>query len=188
MNEMKVNSDVTQLLSSWNKGEVDALHELSPLVNAQLHQLAVTFMNRENRNHTLQATALVNEAFIKLSGAKVEWKNQVHFIAVAAKIMRRVLVDHAKAKKSQKRHTEGEKLNIDSIPELSNDSMLLEDIVMVDELLEKLAEFDQRASQVLEFSIFGGLSNPEIAKTMNVSLSTVERELRIAKAWVNKSR
>lgn len=181
------NSDVTQLLSKWKLGEVGALQELTPLVNAQLHQLAVQFMNKESHNHTLQATALVNEAFIKLSGAKVDWQNQVHFIAVAAKIMRRILVDHAKAKCSQKRSS-GLKLSLEIESNVADETMLLEDIVIVDELLEKLAIFDHRASQVLEFSIFGGLSNPEIAKTMKLSLSTIERELRVAKAWVNKSR
>ena len=179
-------SDITQLLSHWNSGKAGALEELTPMVNAQLHQLAVQFMNKERHNHTLQATALVNEAFIKLSGSEVDWQNQVHFIAVAAKIMRRILVDHAKAKNAQKRVAQITPL--DNGIDIRDDSILIEDIVAVDELMDKLAEFDQRASQILELSIFGGLSNPEIATTIDVSLSTVERDIRVAKAWINKSR
>ncbi len=181
-------ADITQLLTDWHDGNVNALDELTPIVNEQMHQLAAQFMQKESQNHTLQATALVNEAFIKLAGAgaSVDWKNNSHFIAVAAKIMRRILVDHAKSKNSEKRKTNKNVLPFDDL--IVDENRRLEDIIIINDLMEKLGEFDGRASEMLELSLFGGLSYTEIAESHNVSLSTVERDIRIAKAWINKQR
>lgn len=177
---------VTQLLNNWRKGEALALEKLTPIVNDELHRLASQYMRKEANNHTLQATALVNEAFIKLIGSDIDWQNKRHFMAMTCRIMRNILVDHAKAKNTIKRQTNKNVLPLDE--SLCDSQNALENIVMLDQLLKQLEQFDVRASRMLELTLFGGLTNAEVADAMQVSLSTVEREIRIAKAWLNNQR
>ncbi|WP_444997596.1 ECF-type sigma factor [Aliikangiella sp. IMCC44359] len=186
MKNNQSNLQVTQLLNNWRKGEALALEQLTPIVNDELHRLASQYMQKEANNHTLQATALVNEAFIKLIGSDIDWKNKLHFMAMASRIMRNILVDHAKAKNTIKRQTNKNALSFDE--SLCTPQSDLENIVMLDQLLNQLEKFDVRASKMLELTLFGGLTNNEVADAMQVSLSTVEREIRIAKAWLNNQR
>lgn len=179
-------NDVTQLLHDWRQGREEAIHQLLEIIHQELHQLASQHMRSERPDHTLQATALVNEAFVRLMGADVDWHDRQHFMAMASKMMRRVLVDHAKAKNAHKRQAQSGAMTFDE--GLCVDPHNFEDVLLADDLLQKLAAFDERASRMLEMSIFGGLSQPDIAAVEEVSLSTVERELRVAKAWVNQQR
>ncbi len=181
-----MDGNVTQLLNDWQKGGESALHQLMDVVHDELHRLASRHMRSERHNHTLQATALVNEAVVRLMGANVNWNDRQHFMAIASKMMRRVLVDHAKAKNAEKRQAEAGAVSIDDA--IVVDPENFEDVLVVDDLLTKLAAFDERASRVLELSLFGGVSHPDIAALEGVSLSTVERELRVAKAWINQHR
>lgn len=181
-----MDKNVTQLLSDWQDGRETALHQLLDIVHDELHRLASRHMRNERQNHTLQATALVNEAVVRLLGADVDWSDRQHFMAIASKMMRRVLVDHAKAKNAGKRQAQSEAMSFDEA--IVVDPSSFEDVLMVDDLLTKLGEFDERAARVLEMSLFGGLSHPDIAAIESVSVSTVERELRVAKAWVNQQR
>ena len=186
---MGINPDihqVTRLLNKWHQGDGAALKQLTPYINEELHRLAVQYMQKESAHHTLQATALVNEAFIKLSGIDGVWQDKLHFTAIASKIMRNILVDHAKSKNAAKRKMNKDALAFDD--QLHTDNKRLEDIIIIDELLVKLFEFDQRASEMMELTLFGGLTNPEVAETMQVSLATVERELRSARAWIDQHR
>jgi RNA polymerase sigma factor (TIGR02999 family) len=174
-------SQVTQLLIDWRAGEEQALNRLLPLVQDNLHQLAGKFMRSENAGHTLQATALVNEAFLRLVDAKVTWQNRAHFIAIAAKTMRRILVDHAKAKRRDKRGGDAVHVTLHDTRIGSNNEP---DILDLEEVLTRLAEFDERKAQVIELSFFGGLTYDEIAEVLEISAATVDRELRFAKAWL----
>jgi len=186
MGEISNKQQITRLLNDWRNGQDFALEQLTPIINQELHRLAVQHMQKESNYHTLQATALVNEAFIKLAGVSNEWKDKLHFIAMASRIMRNILVDYAKSKNSIKRKTNKDALPFDE--ELYANDKQLEDMIIVDDLLGKLAKFDERSSTMLELTLFGGLTNNETAETMQVSLTTVERELRTARAWIDQHR
>ncbi len=186
MTYIPIDNDVTQLLDEWHQGNKQALDKLTPVVHEELHRLAVQFMQKETDNHTLQATALVNEAFIKLAGIDIKWQDKVHFISMAARIMRNILVDHAKSKNAHKRQTN--KNSIEFNDEIYANNSSLEELITIDELLDKLCIFDERASKIVELTLFGGLTQPEISELLQLSISTVERELRIARAWINKHR
>ena len=174
-------SKITRLLLDWRSGENQALGELLPMVQDNLRQLAGKYMRAENAGHTLQATALVNEAFLRLVDVKVTWQNRAHFIAIAARTMRRILVDHAKAKHREKRGGDAIKVTLhDTRIGHSNEP----DILDLEEVLTKLAAFDERKSQVIELNFFGGLTYDEIAEVLDISAATVDRELRFAKAWL----
>lgn len=176
--------NVTQLLLDWRSGKQEALDSLMPFVYDELRRLAAHYMRKERREHTLQPTALVNEAYIRLVDMKVSWQDRAHFFAVAARLMRRLLVDHARAHQREKRKSAGPTISLDEGIEVSfePDSKLL----AVDEALTKLAEFDQRKAELLELRFFGGLSNEEVAEALGVSRATVQRELRLAKAWLSR--
>ena len=177
-------TNVTQLLLDWRSGKLEALDYLMPFVYDELRRLAAHYMRKERREHTLQPTALVNEAYIRLVDMKVSWQDRTHFFAVAARLMRRLLVDHARAHQREKRKSEGPTISLDEGIEVSfePDSKLL----AVDEALTKLAEFDRRKSELLELRFFGGLSNEEVAEALGISRATVQRELRLAKAWLSR--
>ena len=181
MSSMPV-TNVTQLLLEWRGGNQAALDQLMPLVYDELRRLAQHYMKAERPEHTLQATALVNEAYLRMIDMKVSWQDRAHFFAVAARLMRRMLVDHARAQHRAKRES-GPKISLDDAGEVPCDA--IGGLVSLDEALTQLATFDQRKSEIVELHFFGGLSNEEVAEALGISRATVQRELRMAKAWLN---
>jgi RNA polymerase sigma factor (TIGR02999 family) len=174
--------EVTQLLKAWCGGDARALQELVPLVESELRRLARRYLGREAGGNTLQPTALVNEAYLRLIDWKgVEWQNRAHFYAVAAKIMRRVLVNHALARGRQKRG--GSALAV-SLTEAGAKTDRAADVVALDEALQMLATLDDRKSQVVELRFFGGLSAEETAQVLGISPRTVHREWDLARSWL----
>ena len=174
---------VTQLLLEWRRGDAEALDRLMPLVYNELRWLAGHYLRSERPEHTLQATALVNEAYLRLVDMNVSWQDRAHFFAVAARLMRRLLVDHARAHHRVKRESGGPKISLDDAAEVSMQPAA--DIVALDEALKRLASFDTRKTEIVELHFFGGLSNEEVAEALGISRATVQRELRLAKAWLN---
>lgn len=175
--------DVTGLLVDWSNGDAQALEKLAPLVYDELHRLASRYMRHERSDHTLQATALVHEAFVRMvDQQRVHWRGTLHFTALAAQMMRRILVDHARGHKTEKRGGEARRVSLDETPELAADRAT--DVVELDEALEELAAFDPDLSKVVELRFFGGLGNDEIAEYLEISVPTVVRRWRMAKAWL----
>ncbi len=175
---------VTHLLRAWSDGDPQALEHLLPLVEAELRRLARGYMSRERREHTLQPTALINEAFIRLADAKsVRWQDRAHFFGISAKLMRRVLVDHARIPwLSETGRPSGEDLAGRTVSIPAPEPPL--DIVALDLALEALASKDERKSRVVELRFFGGLSVEETAEVLHVSPDTVKRDWRMAKLWL----
>lgn len=173
-------SEVTSLLHEWRGGNNEAFDQLMPLVYDELRRLARHFMRCERPEHTLQATALVNEAFIRLTDVQVPWKDRGHFFAVFARLMRRLLVDHARSNRRVKR--EAHKVSLDEAREISTKPAL--DLVALDQALTRFATFDARKAEIVELHFFGGLSNEEVADALGISRATVQRDLRLAKAWL----
>ena len=174
---------VTHLLRAWSDGDPQALEHLLPLVEAELRRLARGYMSRERREHTLQPTALINEAFIRLAGAKsVRWQDRAHFFGISAKLMRRVLVDHARARGFQKRGAGVERVSLYEVLVPAPEPPV--DIVALDLALEALAIKDERMSRVVELRFFGGLTVEETAEVLHVSPDTVKRDWRMAKLWL----
>jgi len=176
-------SDATDLLLAWSSGDTSALEKLMPLVYQELRGLALRYMRQERADHTLQATALVNEAFLRLTDARqVQWQDRVHFIAVSARLMRRVLVDYARSRGYRKRGAGAQRVTLHddlvTIPEVAVD------VVALDRALEALAEVVPRKSRVIELRFFGGLSVDETADVLHVSADTVKRDWRLAKLWL----
>jgi RNA polymerase sigma factor (TIGR02999 family) len=175
--------EITRLLVAWGDGDQSALEQLAPLVESELHRLAHHYMGRERPGHTLQTSALVNEAYIRLIDWKnVRWQNRAHFFAVSAQLMRRILVDFARDRQYLKRG--GGALQV-SLGEA--DSLPMErsaDLVALDDALVALSEMDQRKAQVVELRFFGGLSVKEVAEVLKVSEETVMRDWRLAKVWL----
>lgn len=180
MDEM---SQITEILLKWSQGNKAALEELIPLVYDNLHKIAQRYLKHENPNHTIQTTALVNEAYLKLVEQKyVQWQNRQHFFAIAAKIMRRILINYARDKKAEKRGGARYKVS------LSEDLKAYEppniDLLLLDQALTKLAEIDARKSDLIELRFFTGISLEEVAETLGISLATAKRDWRMAKAWL----
>ncbi len=173
---------VTALLHAWRDGDTGALDQLIPLVYDDLHSLAGRFLSGEREGHTLQPTALINEAYLRLSGAEVPWQDKGHFMAVAARTMRRILVDHAKAKRRAKRG--GGRTPVTLEEGLVIAGQPGDELVALDEALTTLEEQDPRKGQVVELHFFGGLTYHETGEVLGVSPATVDRELRLAKAWL----
>lgn len=173
---------VTQLLAAWRSGDDGHVEQLLTLVYAELHQVAQRQMRSERTGHTLQTTALVHEAFLRLSGADIPWQDRVHFFALAASTMRRVLVDHAKARQRGKRRRGAVHVPLDEALQVGAQSD--KDIEALDEALSRLAARDARKARVVELHYFVGLTYGEIADAMNLSAATVDRDLRFAKAWL----
>lgn len=177
-------TDVTYLLHRWREGDLDALDELTPLLYDELRRLATGQLRRERRNHTLQATEVVHEAFVRLVGTDVPWQDRAHFLAVAARTMRRLLVDHARGRGREKRGG-----NLAQVTLHPNDAViepLGEEILSLDHALSALADRDQRAAAAVELHHFGGLTHDEVAEVLEVSPSTVKRDLRVARAWLGR--
>lgn len=175
--------DITQLLSLWKAGDPGALEKLAPLVYRELHRLAVRYVGHERPGHTLQATGLVNEAFVRLIDWRdAQWQNRSHFFAVSAQLMRRVLVDYARSRLYAKRGGNIRKVPLDEASGVSNDGLI--GMLEVDIALARLQAIDQRAAQVVEFRYFGGLSVEQTAEVMKVSPITVIRSWNFAKAWL----
>jgi RNA polymerase sigma factor (TIGR02999 family) len=184
MNE--ANPSITQLLVAWSDGDRAALDQLVPLVHAELRRLARSYLRGERQGHTLQTTALVNEAYLRLVGQKhVRWQNRAHFLAIAAQLMRRILVDYARRRQYQKRGGGAMQVTLSEAESLGDQRA--PDLVALDEALRSLAEIDPRRSQVVELRFFGGLSIEETAEVLKVSATTVERDWTVAKAWLHKS-
>jgi RNA polymerase sigma factor (TIGR02999 family) len=176
---------ITQLLVAWGDGDQSALEELTPLVYEELRRLAHHYMGRERPGHTLQTTALVNEAYIRLIDWKnVHWQNRAHFFAVSAQLMRRILVDFARSRGYAKRGGGALAVTLDEATLLSSEKGT--DIVALDEALLSLTELDARQSQVVELRFFGGLSIEETAEVLKVSPGTVRRDWSLARAWLHR--
>jgi len=174
---------VTQLLKAWSDGDEHALEALLPLVEAELRRLARGYMRRERRDHTLQTTALVNEAFVRLVDAHdIQWRDRAHFVGIAARLMRRVLVDHARARGYKKRG--GGAANVPFEDGMRVSPAPDVDVVALDRALDALAAIDARKSRVVEMRFFGGLSVEETAEALAVSADTVKRDWRLAKLWL----
>lgn len=173
---------VTDLLHRWRGGEDQAIDELMQAVYPELHRLAARYLRGERGDHTLQPTALVNEAYLRLIRSNVDYNDRVHFLAIAARVMRRVLVDHAKAKNARKR--DGKRLRVTLSDAKLRDKDVAPDVLALDESLARLAELDARKSRVVELHFFGGLTYEETGEALGISVATVNRELRFAKAWL----
>ena len=181
---MSSSKNVTQLLADWGSGDRQALEELMPLVYQELHRLADYYLRRERQGHTLQAPALINEAYLKIIDQhSVNWQNRAHFFGVAAQMMRRILVDHARAHEAEKRGGEFQKLSLDENLDASGGERDV-NLVALDDALNRLAEMDPQKSKIVELRFFGGLSVEETAEVMGVSAPTVKRQWRMAKAWL----
>jgi RNA polymerase sigma factor (TIGR02999 family) len=175
--------EVTQLLIDWSNGRQDAVEPLFPLVYEELRRLAHRYMRRERPGHTLQTTAVVHEAYLRLIDQKhVQWQNRAHFFAVAARMMRRILITHAQSHAYAKRGGGARKVSLDEAAVLSQSRA--GELIALDDALKSLAIIDVRRSQVVELRFFGGLNNEEIAEVLKISPNTVMRDFKVAKAWL----
>ena len=177
--------NLTQLLTDWSNGDAQALEKLIPLVYRDLHRLAERYLRSESPSHTLQSTALVHEAYLRLIDQRnTRWQNRAHFFGISAQLIRRILVDHARARKAGKRGGDAAKIQIDesvAAPEQQN-----LDLVVLDDCLRALAEIDPQQARVVELRYFAGLTVEETAEVMRVSPTTVKREWRLARAWLHR--
>jgi RNA polymerase sigma factor (TIGR02999 family) len=174
---------VTRLLRAWSEGNPHAEEKLLPIVYDELRRRAAGHLRRDRRDHTLQPTALVHEAYLRLLGQReVDWQSRAHFFALASRMMRRVLVDHARARAAAKRPDGALRVTLDS--DLAGIDPRGCDLLLLDQALSELAHLDQRQGSIVELCYFGGLTEDEVAAAMSVSRSTVARELRSAKAWL----
>lgn len=177
-------SDVTVLLSALQKGDPDAASKLIPLVYNELRRLAGHYMRQERPNHTLQATALVHEAYLKLINQRsVDWQGRAHFFGIAAQLMRRILIDHARGHLREKRGGAQKALPLDEALVLSPEQS--SELINLDEALQRLAKLDARQSRIVELRFFGGLSVEETAEFLGISSKTVKRDWSLAKAWLH---
>ena len=179
---MAPQEDVTSLLLASSNGDQEALNRLLPLVYDELRRQADRYLHRERSDHTLQATALVHEAYLRLIDQKVSWANRAHFFGVAAEMMRRILIDHARSRQAAKRGSGGVKISLDDVLELSDERAA--DLIALDDALKALAEFDSQKARVVELRFFGGLSIEETATVLGVGTATITRQWRMAKAWL----
>jgi RNA polymerase sigma-70 factor (ECF subfamily) len=176
-------SEVTRLLKDWGNGDSTALDQLMPIVYAELRAVAARYLRRERQDHTLQPTALVHEAYLRLIDQKqVEWQNRAHFVGVAAQMMRRILVDHAKSHNRAKRGGGALRVTLDDAVALADERA--DDLLELDAALTALEAFDERKSRVVEMKYFGGLSVEETAEVLKVSVITIARDWKLAKAWL----
>ena len=176
---------VTQLLMRWSEGDQNALDKLMPLVYDELRRVASIYLRRERQNHTLQPTALVNEAYMKLVDQKAHWQNRAQFYGVAAQLMRRILVDHARQHQAAKRGgTHQQRLSITSAHAIADTPEV--DLLAVHEALEELKQFDPQQERIVELRFFGGLSIGETAEVMGIGHATVERDWKMARAWLRR--
>ena len=185
-NDRKKSRSITVLLNEWKDGKEDAFDELFAYVYEELRRRAAVYLRNERREHTLQTTALVHEAYIKLADkGDVDWEDRDHFFAVAALAMRHILVDYARKRKSKKRGSKMENLQLDEARFISSkeDSV---DLVLLDEALNRLAVFDERQAKIVELKYFGGMTLDETAAVLGISRATVKRDWNIAKLWLRR--
>lgn len=176
-------ANVTQLLIDWRGGNNDALNQLMPLVYDELRGLAKRYMRRESASHTLQTNALVNEAYLRLVNQQnVDWQNRAHFFAIAAQVMRHLLVDHARSKQYAKRGGGAQQITLDEGLAISDGNQI--ELLSLHQALERLEQIDDRKSKIVELRYFGGLSTEETAEVLGVSEITIKREWAKAKAWL----
>jgi RNA polymerase sigma factor (TIGR02999 family) len=173
---------ITQLLLDWSRGDPKALEALTPLVYDELRRLAASYMRRERPDHTLQSTALVHEAYVRLVDQRVEWKSRSHFFGIAAQMMRRILVDHAKQHKSAKRGAGIRPITLDEPLLVARQPSL--DMVALDDALSSLSAIEPQRAKIVELRFFGGLSNEEAAEVLAISPATVQRQWAGARAWL----
>ncbi len=176
------NQEVTRLLVQWTDGDPKALEELLPLVYDELRRLARSYLHRERSDHTLQSTALVHEAYIRLIDQNVSWQSRAHFFGIAAQMMRRILVDHARAKNASKRGDGICRVTLDE--EIIGAGQRDVDVLALDEALDKLAKLDPQQSRIVELKFFGGLSIEDTSAILKISPATVKRDWAMAKAWL----
>jgi RNA polymerase sigma factor (TIGR02999 family) len=182
---MASSKKVTLLLKAWKEGDKAALEDLMQIVYDELRRIAAGYLRREHPGHSLQATALVNEAYMKLMDEKdMEWQDRVHFYRVAAKIMRHILINHALANKAAKRGGDNITLSLDEAIGVADRQEQDFDLLALNDALDKLTEIDPRKSQLVELRFFAGLSNEETADVLGISLSTFKREWRLIRAWL----
>lgn len=174
---------MTRLLLDWSAGNKAALNELIPLIEQELHRIAHQYMNRESPGHTLQTTALVNEAYLRLIDQKtVRWQNRAHFFAIAAQTMRRILIDHARKSARAKRGGKARQISLDEVAVISQERA--GELIALDEALERLAALDPRRGRVVELRFYGGLNTDEVAEVLGISPNTVTRDWNMARAWL----
>ncbi len=177
--------DITELLIAWGDGDQSAPEELMPLVEKELHRIAGRYMRRENPAHTLQTTALVNEAYIQLAGQReARWQNRAHFFGIAAGIMRRILLNYARDRRRNKRGGEAERVSLSEVAIMSEEKS--EELIALDKALKKLESTDERKCRVVELRYFGGMSVEETAAFLKVSSVTVARDWKLARAWLRR--
>jgi RNA polymerase sigma factor (TIGR02999 family) len=174
--------DVTVLLNEMAKGDARAAEKLLPLVYSELHRLAAAYMRRERPDHTLQATALINEAYVRLAGANAQWNSREHFVGMAANVMRHVLVDYARAHKAQ--HRQGGMQRVEMSEDLAISANKLDQMVALDEVLSRLERLQPRQAKVVELRYFGGISIEQIAVLLGVSERSVKRDWSLARIWL----
>ena len=184
-NPAEHSQNITRMLKDWSGGNREALDELLPFVYDELHRQASRYLRRERSDHTLQTTALIHEAYLKLIDQnQVEWQNRAHFFAVAAQAMRRILVDYARTRKREKRGGDDVKLQLDEAVNVSTGERRI-DLVALDEALTRLAKFDDRQARVVELRYFSGMTEEETAEVLGTSPATVRRDWNMAKAWLH---
>lgn len=177
--------EITNLLRAWGNGDAAALEKMIPLVDRELRKLAHAYMARERGGHTLQTTALINEALIRLLDSdRIGWQSRSHFYSIVARRMRQVLIEHARSQLALKRGHRADHVPISEAGQLSAEQS--QELVLLDEALNKLAELDNRKSQVVEYRYFGGFTIEEVAEMMKVSPSTVQNEWRLARSWLRR--
>jgi RNA polymerase sigma factor (TIGR02999 family) len=177
--------NITHLLKEWGEGDQQALDELTPLVYEELRQQAARYLRKERPNHSLQATALINEAFLRLIDVKdVQWQNRAHFFAIAANLMRRILVDHARRRDAEKRGGSQVCLTLDEGLAWANEPDV--DLLAIDEALDRLAVIDEQQARIVELRFFSGLTVEETATALGISPKTVKRDWSVARAWLKR--
>jgi RNA polymerase sigma factor (TIGR02999 family) len=183
---MQSNEGITELLIDWGKGDQAALEKLMPLVYNELRRLASNYLRRERANHTLQPTALVNEAYLKLVDQKnAKWQNRAQFFGISAQLMRRILVDHARQHQAAKRGgSNQQRLSITSAEQVARQTAI--DLLALNEALDELAKMDPQQGRIVELKFFGGLSIEETAEVLGISHATVERDWKMARAWLRR--
>lgn len=177
--------EITDLLQAWSNGDADALEQLIPLVDRELRKLAHAYMSRERAGHPLQTTALINEALMRLIDSdQIGWQSRVHFYSIVARRMRQILIEHARSQLALKRGNRAEHIPISAAGQLSAEKS--QELILLDAALTKLAELDQRKSQVIEYRYFGGFTIEEVADMLKISASTVQNDWRLARSWLRR--